>query len=151
MLDTDIEGLGPKDAAEYTLAFITSMKQTERQLAKSVEEIATWTRRVALARDRGETSLAEQAAAKIAPLEARRATLEGELQELRVKAGVLKEKLLRLRTTLARSVDADLLLAQLQMLVGPRDALADAFKTEEAQGKLDELKKKMEGKESSGT
>ncbi len=146
MLDTDIEGLGPKEAAEYTLAFITTMKQTERELAKVSEEMATWTRRVTLARDRGEASLAEQAQAKIPPLEARRATLEGEVQELRVKAGVLKEKLGRLRMKLARSVDTDMLLAQLQMLAGPKDAVAEAFQKEEAQARLDELKKKMEGK-----
>jgi hypothetical protein len=41
-----------------------------------------------------------------------------------------------------RLVDADLLLAQLQMLVGKKDGLSDAMKREEANAALDELKKK---------
>ena len=39
-------------------------------------------------------------------------------------------------------VDADLLLAQLRMVVGEKDELGDAMKKEEAQAALDELKKK---------
>jgi phage shock protein A len=147
MLDTDIEGLSPKDAAAYTLAFITTMKQTERELAKVAEDIALWTRRVELARSRGETSLADQAQARVTELEGRRATLEAERSDLRVKADVLKQKLTRLRLGMTRTVDADLLLAQLQMLTGPKDSLAEAMQKEEAQAKLDELKRKMTGKE----
>ena len=54
---------------------------------------------------------------------------------------VLKEKLTRLRMTGVKLVDADLLLAQLQMVVGEKDELGDAMKKEEAQAALDELKK----------
>jgi hypothetical protein len=55
---------------------------------------------------------------------------------------VLKDKLVRLRMTGGRLVDADLLLAQLQMVVGKKDELQDAMKIEEANAALDELKKK---------
>jgi hypothetical protein len=68
--------------------------------------------------------------------------LETELDELRRKVTVLKDKLTRLRMTGGRLVDADLLLAQLQMLVGKKDGLSDAMKREEANAALDELKKK---------
>ena len=53
MLDTDLEGLGPKEASAYVLAFITTLKQTEKALAAAVEESELWTRRVALARSKG--------------------------------------------------------------------------------------------------
>ncbi len=46
MLDTDLEGLDPQQATEYVLAFITTLKQTEKALAAAEEESNLWTRRV---------------------------------------------------------------------------------------------------------
>ncbi len=145
MLDTDIEGLNPEQATEYVLAFITTMKQTEKALAEAVEDESLWTRRVALARSRGEEGLAAQAQARLSDATAKRSQLETELEDLRRKVAVLKEKLTRLRMTGGRLVDVDLLLAQLQMLAGPKDELSAEMKKEEASAALDELKKKMQG------
>lgn len=142
MQDTDIDGLEPKAAAEYVLGFATTLKRTEADLARVAEEIATWTRRVALAAGRGEAALADQARAKLAEVEAKRAALEGELADLRPKVDVLKEKLQRLRGRFQPSVDPYLLLAELEMLGGKKDALADRFKAEEAGAKVEELKRK---------
>ena len=143
MLDTDLEGLGPKEAGEYVLAFITTLKQTERDLARAAEEVATWTKRVALAESRGDAPLAAQAKARLAEEERKRALREAELAELRMKVSILKEKLVKLRMMPARTVDPDLLLAQLEMLTGKKDTLSLALKEEEAKAKLEELKKKM--------
>ena len=143
MQDTDIEGLGPEEASEYVLAFITTLKQTEKEIARASEEAALWERRVALARERSEMELAAQAEERLSGILSKKAGLEAELAELRGKVSILKDKLTRIRLKLARTVDTDLLLAQLQMLVGEKDALADTFKTEEASAKLEELKKKM--------
>jgi phage shock protein A len=143
MLDTDIEGLDPKQAAGYVLAFITTLKQTEKSLAAAVENAALWTRRVALARERGDESLAAQAQARLSDAAAKQAGLEAELADLKAKVAVLKDKLVRLRMSGTRLVDADLLLAQLQMVVGQPDALDRAMKKEEAGAALDELKKRM--------
>ncbi|HEY9593919.1 MAG TPA: hypothetical protein VHE79_05550 [Spirochaetia bacterium] len=145
MLDTDIEGLNPEQATEYVLAFITTMKQTEKALAEAVEDEGLWTRRVTLARSRGEEGLAAQAQARLSDATAKRSQLETELEDLRRKVAVLKEKLTRLRMTGGRLVDVDLLLAQLQMLAGPKDELSAEMKKEEASAALDELKKKMQG------
>jgi phage shock protein A len=145
MLDTDIEGLEPKDATEYVLAFAATMKKTEMDIARISEDIATWTRRVALATGRGDPELAGQARAKLAEIEGKKATLEAELADLRLKVEILKEKLQRLRARPRKSVDTDVLLAELEMLVGKKDTLADAFKAEEAGAKVEELKKKMGG------
>jgi phage shock protein A len=144
MLDTDIEGLSPQQATEYVLAFITTMKQTEKAIAAAAEDENLWTRRVMLARSKGEEGLAAQAQARLSDATAKRSQLEGELADLRPKVAVLREKLTRLRMTGGRLVDVDRLLAELQMLAGPKDELAGQMKKEEASAALDELKKKMQ-------
>jgi phage shock protein A len=145
VLDTDIEGLTPQQAAEYVLAFITTLKQTEKALSAAEEDENLWTRRVTLARSRGDEGLAAQAQARLSDATAKKGRLQAELDDLRAKVSVLKEKLTRLRMTGTKLVDADLLLAQLQMIVGPKDELGAAMKQEEAGAALDELKKKMQG------
>jgi phage shock protein A len=143
MLDTDLEGLGPREASDYVLAFITTLKQTEKALAAAEEEGNLWTRRVTLARAKGDEALAAQAQARQSGAVAKQAALETELADLKAKVSVLKEKLTRIRMTGGKLIDADLLLAQLEMVVGPRDELAHTMKKEEASAALDELKKKM--------
>jgi phage shock protein A len=145
MLDTDLEGLGPKEAAEYVLAFITTLKQTEKALETAQEDTNVWTRRVSLAQGKGDTGLAAQATARLSDAMAKQSTLEAELADLRSKVSVLKEKLTRIRMAGVKLVDADLLLAQLQMVTGKKDELAHTMKQEEAGAALDELKKKMQG------
>lgn len=143
MLDIDIEGLGPREATEYVLAFITTLKQTEKARAAAEEEAALWARRVELARSKGDAALASQAQARCDELTAKKTQLEAELADLKGKVAVLKEKLTRLRMTGGKSVDTDLLLAQLEMVVGKKDELSKTFKEEESNAALDELKKKM--------
>jgi phage shock protein A len=142
MLDTDIEGLDPAQASQYVLAFITTLKQTEKALAAAQEDSNLWTRRVTLARSRGDDALAAQAQARLSDAAAKQSKLEVELADLKAKVAVLKDKLTRLRMAGGRMVDTDLLLAQLQMVVGKKDELGDAMKNEEAKAALDELKKK---------
>ncbi len=142
MLDTDIDGLDPAQASEYVLAFITTLKQTEKALADAAEEANLWTRRVALARSKGDEGLAAQAQARLSDATAKQSQLETELADLRRKVAVLKDKLVRIKMTGGRLVNTDLLLAQLQMVVGEKDKLGDAMKQQEAEAALDELKKK---------
>jgi phage shock protein A len=142
MLDTDIEGLDPSQASQYVVAFITTLKQTEKALSAAQEDTTTWTRRVTLARTRGDEGLAAQAQARLSDATAKQSQLETELSDLKAKVAVLKEKLVRLRMTGTQLVYTDLLLAQLQMIVGKKDALGDTMKNEEANAALDELKKR---------
>jgi phage shock protein A len=143
MLDTDLEGLGPKEASEYVMAFITTLKQTEKSLDAAQEDANLWTRRVSLAQSRGDAGLAAQAMARLSGATARQSKLEAELADLKAKVSVLKEKLVRIRMAGLKLVDADLLLAQLEMIVGKKDELAHTMKNEEASAALEELKKKM--------
>ncbi len=144
MLDTDIEGLTPQQAAAYVLGFITTLKQTEKALAAAQEDANLWTRRVTLARGAGDEGLAAQAQARLSDATAKQAQLETELSDLRAKVAVLKDKLTRIRMTGGKLIDADLLLAQLRMVVGEKDTLGEAMKKEEASAALDALKKKMQ-------
>ncbi len=143
MIDTDIEGLGPQEASDYVLAFITTLKRTEKALSASEEEVSLWTRRVALARSSGNEALAVQAEQRLTEETGKKAALEAELADLKAKVAVLKDKLVRLRMSGGRLVDTDLLLAQLEMVVGKKDDLSRLMKEEESKQALDELKKKM--------
>ena len=150
MVDTDIDGLGPKDAYQYVLAFITTLKQTERALANADQDVATWTHRVELAAAKGDATLTAAAQSRLAEATAKREQLETELADLRATVSVLKEKLKRRIATAGadparKLVDADLLLAQLEMVVGPKDEVSTAFRHEEANAALEELKRKMGG------
>lgn len=118
MKDTDIEGLEPKDAAEYVLAFVATMKKTETDVGRAAEDVATWTRRAALAVGKGEAELAGLARAKLAEVEGKHSTLEAELAAQREKVDILKERLQRLRRRFQKSVDTDVLLAELELLAG---------------------------------
>jgi phage shock protein A len=145
MLDTDLDGLDPRQAREYVLGFITTLKQTEKAVFAAEEEANLWTRRVALAAAKGDAVLTAQAQARLSDAVAKKARLEAELADLKTKVSVLKDKLVRIRMTGGRLVDTDLLLAQLQMVVGPKDELAGMMKNEETNAALDALKKKMDG------
>ena len=120
MRETDIEGLDPKDAAQYVLAHITTLKQTEKDLARLEEESVTWSRRVQLAESRGEVELAAQARVRLDEIQAKKAGAAAELADLRRTVSTLKDKLARLQRGVTRSVDTDLLLAELEMLVGKK-------------------------------
>ena len=120
MRETDIEGLDPKDATQYVLAHITTLKQTEKDLARLEEEFVSWSRRVQLAESRGEAELAAQARVRLDEIQARKAGAAAELADLRRTVSTLKDKLARLQRGVTRSVDTDLLLAELEMLAGKR-------------------------------
>jgi len=142
MLDTDLDGLNPQEAAEYVLSFITTLKKTEKDLALAGDDVTLWAGRVSLAREKGETALADQAQTRLNEAQVKKTRLGTEAGELRAKVSVLKEKLVKIRMLGTRSVDTDLLLAQLQMLAGEKDVLKEKFKEQEAAQKLDELKRK---------
>ncbi|MBN1519467.1 MAG: chromosome partitioning protein [Spirochaetales bacterium] len=120
--DTDLRGLSVSDARAYVLEFLTTLKTTERDLAALDEELALWNKRVELAASKGASDLEAGARAKVAELAARRTALSGEKDSLIAKIARMKEQLPILRAQ-ERSVDVDLLLAELQVATG--EALGD--------------------------
>ncbi len=145
--DTDISGMEPEAAKEYVLAFITTLKTTQRQKQEALEEKKLWQERVRLAEQKQEALLAEKARGRVGEIQTKIATLENEERELAPKVDVLKEQLLKLSRAPQMSVDAENLLAQLQMLVGQPDTLSQTFKDEAAKAELEKLKRKMQGRE----
>jgi hypothetical protein len=145
MLDTDIDFMDLDSARQYVLAFITTLKSTQRERAVTEEELAMWQRRVKLAAGRSEQVLQKAAEDRVAELAAKQARLLGEEAQLKRKVDVLKEKLGMLRVRSSMTVDADALLAQLSMLAGEPDTLKQGLKEQEARAALEELKRKMNG------
>jgi predicted RNase H-like nuclease (RuvC/YqgF family) len=143
MLDTDIDFMDFDSARQYVLAFITTLKETQKERGVTEEELALWQRRVKLAAGRGEQVLQKAAEEKVAELAAKQSRLLAEEAELARKTDVLKEKLRRLRIRSTLTVDADALLAQLSMLAGEPDTLKRDLQQQEAQSALEELKRKM--------
>jgi hypothetical protein len=148
--DTDISGMEPEAAKEYVLSFITTLKTTQRQKQTLMDEKKLWQERVLLARNKQESELELKALERLSEIQTKIATLEAEEKDLEPKVAVLKEQLLKLVRAPQMSVDAEALLAQLQMIVGEPDKTAEAFKQEEADIELQNLKKKLnQEKESS--
>jgi phage shock protein A len=143
MRDTDIDFLDFETAREYVLAFITTLKKTEKQRAVTEEELEHWRGRVKLADSRGEPVLKRSAEQRVAELEARCQKLHQEEVELKRKVDVLKEKLRATKIRSSLRIDADALLAQMQMIVGEPDGLSEELRRTEADQALKDLKEKM--------
>jgi phage shock protein A len=143
MRDTDIDFMDFQSAREYVLAFITTLKKTQKQRAVAEEELEHWRGRVKLAESRGEPVLKRGAEQRVAELEAQSQQLLQEELELKRKVDVLKEKLKATKIRSSLQVAADALLAQMQMLVGEPDRLKEDLRSTEADQALQELKKKM--------
>ena len=143
--DTDISAMPPEAAAEYVLAFIKSLKETQGQKNKKVEELTLWQQRLQLAREKDRPDLVQEAQKREDSLRDDVAQLETEEQELLGKVTVLKENLKKLKTQFDYSIDAEGLLASLEMLGGEKDETAEKFAEMQAQTALEQLKKKMGG------
>ena len=143
MRDTDIDFMDFEPAREYVLAFITTLKKTQKQRAVAEEQLEHWRGRVKLAEARGEPVLKRGAQQRVAELEANCQQLHQEELELKRKVDVLKEKLKATKIRSGLQVDADALLAQMQMLVGQPDELQEQLRDTEAEQALRALKKKM--------
>jgi hypothetical protein len=143
MSDTDIDSLDYEAAREYVLAFVAALKRTQKERAIAQEELELWERRVRLAESRGEPILKRGAQERVGELRARAGRLLDEEAAMKRKADVLKEKLGRVKIRSSLRVDADALLAQLQMLAGEPDTLGEALRDVEATQALDKLKRKL--------
>jgi phage shock protein A len=123
--DLDLRGLDAQGARRYVLAFVTTLKESQRRLKSLEAELRTWSDRAALARSKGREDLASAADAKAASLGPRLAEARAEEADLLGKVSVLKEKLkLKLHGEIERSVDSERLEAELEMLTGEDSAAA---------------------------
>lgn len=148
--ETDLSGMDPRAAQDYVLAYIQTLKETQMAIKRQQEEIALWQNRIQLAQQQNRLDLKAAAETKKAELDAKLAALTAEEQDLLSKVSVLKENLRKLKNKFEYSIDAEQLLAELEMLVGEQDSLKYKFKEQDAQAELEKLKAKIQ-QEKSGT
>jgi phage shock protein A len=123
MDDESLEGLDLAAAREYILAYAVDAKRIEKEISEAKAEAGRWADRKTLAEgklaagDQSMAALAQAAASKAADFEGKAATLASERDELLAKVERMRQKLPMLGSR-ERSVDPDLLLAQLQMVTG---------------------------------
>ncbi len=142
--DTDLGGMDRETAAEYVLAFITTLKETERARLQAEQSKALWEGRMGLARGKKEELLATQAEMKVNEIAAQVTQLKAEETELQRKVNFMKDELQRLRSKTELSLDPEALLSQLEAVTGPPDTTAEKMKDTEADLELEQLKKKLQ-------
>jgi phage shock protein A len=147
-----LTGLDSAAAKEYILGIISTLKLTEKEIQKIVEEESLWEGRAKLAVEKGRDDLAGEALKECERLRNRRAELETEAAELKANIENLKAQLLILPAK-ERSIDPDLLEQELLILSGrlpgeekeaERDRAFEKLEKEaSADAALEELKAKM--------
>ena len=142
--DTDLSGMTPEAARQYVLGFVKSLKETQRQRQKLAEELDLWNKRIELAEKEDRPELAQQAGSRVEIIREDVARLGQEEEDLKGKVGVLKESLKGLPNGFQPTVDAEQLLAQLEMAIGERDETAEKFQEMKVQSRLEELKRKID-------
>lgn len=141
--DLDIDRLPYKDAEQYVLSFITTLKSIEGELKSLDRELELWRGRACLAEENQEAHLVLVARKKISELQAKSSQLEPEQKSLRLKVSVLKEKLKSISNQPSAAVNTDELLQKMKMLVGEEDKTLEVIEDLEAQQALEELKKRL--------
>ncbi len=148
MDDTNLHGMTPQDAQAYILEFATSKRLTEKECETVKADILAWQQKQQLARSLGREDLVAAVDQRIAELTAKQANLELEIQDLAGKIEAMKRQIPGLKAR-ERSVDPDLLLAEMEMTLGK--SIDDIQKEQEIDGTLnsmsaDEALKKLKDK-----
>ena len=153
MDDKEFLSLALEGAREYLLAYMTSAKRYEQDMAAAQAEIGLWRGRITLAEKAGKPELAEAAKKRAEELEAKKAGLDGERQGLLAETRRLRERLPYLKAR-ERSIDPDRLLAELNLMTGnilgdesgtpaPEAEIAKLEANSSIDAALEELKRKL--------
>lgn len=140
---TNISGMDLRSAKEYIAGYIATLRQTQIDVRKAEEELAVWDGRVKLAAEHGRPDLESAARTRADELRAKIGRLKVEEQQLLADIDRMKTQLKTMEHQPTFTVDAELLLAQLEQVVGEEDATASKFRDTEADRALDELKRKL--------
>lgn len=117
MDDMDLSGLDLAGAKAYILDLATNAKTIAKDIAELKTELDTWRGRVSLAEGRGLSDLAEAARLRSGEIEGKIASLEAEKNDLEAEVARTRG-LLPTIAARERSIDADRLLAELQLMTG---------------------------------
>jgi hypothetical protein len=146
--DTDlmIDNMSYQDAKNYVMQFLITTKKTEAVLQEKQQELNKWNERLAFAEKKGLPEHIEEAKRQLHFLAEERARLIAELDALRRKIIVLKEKLdYKAKTAgIPSSTHGEQLLADLEQLADVDEyKLKEAMKQQEAEDELAKLKAKL--------
>jgi len=143
--DYSVIGLEPESAREYVTAVMTTLKTTTAKRIALEKESQSWLARVKLATEKGRPDLANGAQERADGLSEQITKLKSEEQEYRdgIARMMAQLKSIEGRPRLS-GVDADLLLAQMDMLVGEHAQTDEKFRKAEADWALDDLKKQQD-------
>jgi phage shock protein A len=145
--DFDLTGLDKQSAKEFVVAVIADLKQLKAKRIEVEGRLKLWEGRVQLAQREGREDLVDKAQAQVDLVRGELADVKRQETEYARGVDRMKRQLKLIESESELSINADLLLAQLEMVVGERDELADAFKDEEASQELEKLKREIEGEE----
>ncbi|NLX44836.1 MAG: hypothetical protein GXY71_02875 [Treponema sp.] len=147
----ELSKLDEAGAMELLLAYTTDIKRHDKDIEALEKDRRLWNSRVKLAEERSLAELAQGARAQLSRIEASLSGLVAARDELKLDVFRIREALPAIKAR-RRSIDPDLLQAELSMLVGeeqglPAAKLEDEFKAleekAEDQDPLEKLKRKM--------
>ena len=138
-------------AMNLLFAYTTDIKRHEKDIEALKKDVALWTSRVSLAEGKGLAELAAGARTQLSQLEAKLSDIQASKGELERDAARIKEAIPGIKAK-ERSIDPDLLQAELSMMTGealdPEKAKLDReldalSKADPSADPLNALKKKM--------
>lgn len=141
--DTDLTGMDPESAREYVSQYIITLKRTHQDLQTTQNDLALWTNRASLAAEKGREDLKAEALKRCLELSEKEKRLEAEELALAEDVKRMRQQLVMLQRSPKMSVNADLLLAQLEQVVGEEKLTEGRFRETEADQALEELKRRM--------
>jgi len=146
----NLTGMKAAEAKEYILAFIATLKLTEKQIYTLEDEAAKWKGRIELARSKGMEELVAEAEREAEKINAKLSGLREEELSLKERIDVMRRQLPGLAAR-ERSIDPDLLEQELLMALGKTEeetktdrAFRELEKNSAAESALEALKMKME-------
>jgi capsule polysaccharide export protein KpsE/RkpR len=147
----ELSKLDEAGAMELLLAYTTDIKRHEKDIEALGKDRQLWDSRVKLAEEKGLTELAQGAKEQLSRIEASISGIAATRDELKVDVSRIREALPTIKAR-KRSIDPDLLQAELSMILGEDQGvstakLEDEFKALEVkaedQNPLEKLKRKM--------
>ncbi len=147
----ELSKLDEAGAMDLLLAYTTDIKRHDKDIEALEKDRQLWDSRVKLAEGKGLAELAQGARDQLSRIEASLSGIAAARDELKLDVARIREALPAIKAR-KRSIDPDLLQAELSMILGEDQGMSaakldDEFKAlegkAEGQGPLEKLKRKM--------
>ncbi len=139
----DLSNMDEKSAKEYVVALLTTLKQTTAKRKEVEKEVELWEGRVTLAEENERPDLRAQAAGLLEEKKDALSRLQSEEAAFKRELNSAESQLRMIQNQPEFTINADKLLAELEMVVGEVDETRDHFREFEAEQALEKLRKKM--------